>query len=1842
MKSISIEKGQRQAGLRFAERESQRPAAAGGTCSRASFGTKRFLFVLALLCAMVQGAWADDYKYPTKTKPQFYTSYGGKSNVVVLRTPAELAYVTEHFSDDSGFDVEDDDWSELNYYLDADIDMGTEYSWLPMGRETARVTQFVGTFWGNGHTIRFKTWFDDDNTTKENQGLFSTIGSGGCVYDLNVVCDIKSDDDFVGGIAGENHYVIQNCTVTGSIYCKDTTVGGIAGRNWGTIRGCVVNANIKTDDNEVGGIVGNNEWKVENCRVSGTIVGHDAREIGGIAGLSRNAGSYIRNCWVSADISSDWTNKAVFYGTELGGIVGLNSLTKIQYCCMTGNVTNHDRCVGGIVGLADPREPLHCTFYGTRISNHSHKNPYMGAGDGDDPSEMHGAIEFNDLSSDEGLNAYLSRIDPQYSIYRYAVQYPFAVNVKNEGNGAIVSSVDRARPGQTVTLTRTWGTSWTIYIKDADGKPIEFTRNNNVYTFTMPRRDVNVIATFTSESQLLKTAGTEDDPYSISSTELWNEFVWRVNHGNSFSGKYLRLDADITIATTAGLYGDNPFSGTFLGNGHTLTANLSSTTTGTGWNEEGVAPFHYIKDATIKDLTVAGTIASASYHTAGIVGFAFGTNLIEGCTVTATLNQNNNYAGGIIGHGENSATTIKDCVFAGTINGVGGKRANIGGFWGWSDTGSPVFQNCLEAGTYHNISSMHPMGLHGASATISGGFYYLNPHIGSPDQVSTVTGATQVSFTEPTGELYQTHTINGRDFHITCTISGNDVYAYTGNDIAIDEPTVTGIGGTALTKGSDYTYTISPSPVKEKGVYTVTFHGNGSTCYGTKTVQIYVLDGNVAGTLNDGKYMINADVTVEDRITISGNVVLHLGEGATLTAQKGIELSTGNTLTIEGKGALTINGCDDGTSGIGAKEAGTLVINGGNITVKGGYHAAALGGDGYNTDGGSITINGGVVRATGGTYAAGIGGGHGNPSYQTPDGLCGDIVIKGGQVYACGGNDAPGIGAGAKSLSPNFKAGTLTLSWTNPDDYIHSTNTTPSKKGFAVNSITFAEGKQFLFYGTSTIVTADNIEGGKIVPYVNGLPGEGTEENPYTIRSAEEWGLFADAVYAGNDYSGKVVKLTEDISVTAMAGTDNAHSFQGTFDGNGKTLTFNNGSAESPFTEEYCAPFRHVKNATIKDLYVGGTIYTSAKKAAGIVGESHGALTLTGCRSSVSIHSSVSGDGTHGGLVSTLSGADNDVTIDGCVFDGSFATTGGTTNCGGFIGWPVYNTPAITNSLMKPVSVDAGMLGNTFARWHTTYEPTVTNCYFVAVDNLPANQGTKVYASAPSAEIYKQVTAIDGTYYMPCTVSGVQEGYLYTGFDITVTAPAVTAADGTKLTPGTDFTYTPATVQARGNHTLTVSGTGNYGGSQGFAFVVGDYTPVSNTTTTMNEGEYMVYNDVTINERIIINGSGEYGVILYLGEGTTLRAKKGIELSDGNRLTIWGPGALVIDKCDDGKSGIGAAAAGILAINGGQLTVTGGANAAGIGSDANNAASGKLTLGWTYSDDYIDCSTYAVSSDFRFNTSFVIDGKQTIATTENIGGRKAVPAVVMADKGDNSATLARSNGKQVTAALDGRTLYLDGKWNTLCLPFDYNISGLKGVEAHTLARACIEGTTLKLNFGEAVSTLKAGTPYIIKFDLSGEYAEGEVVDFSTLTLDDPVFEGVTIDATERNFDNGMSGDLRVRFLGTYKNSTFSAEDKSILLMGGENTLYYPLGGASIGSCRAYFKIGDDGALLTRQFTDFSITFGEDGESTGLEAKDWEQGARGKEAWYTLDGRRLNGKPSQRGIYIGNGKKIVIK
>ena len=49
-----------------------------------------------------------------------------------------------------------------------------------------------------------------------------------------------------------------------------------------------------------------------------------------------------------------------------------------------------------------------------------------------------------------------------------------------------------------------------------------------------------------------------------------------------------------------------------------------------------------------------------------------------------------------------------------------------------------------------------------------------------------------------------------------------------------------------------------------------------------------------------------------------------------------------------------------------------------------------------------------------------------------------------------------------------------------------------------------------------------------------------------------------------------------------------------------------------------------------------------------------------------------------------------------------------------------------------------------------------------------------------------------------------------------------------------------------------------------------------------------------------------------------------------------------------------------------------------------------------------------------------------------------------------------------------------------------------------------------------------------------------------------------------------------------------------------------------------------------------------GETTAIGELDTKTGEISMDGWWTLDGIKLSGKPSSKGIYINNGKKIVIK
>ena len=239
---------------------------------------------------------------------------------------------------------------------------------------------------------------------------------------------------------------------------------------------------------------------------------------------------------------------------------------------------------------------------------------------------------------------------------------------------------------------------------------------------------------------------------------------------------------------------------------------------------------------------------------------------------------------------------------------------------------------------------------------------------------------------------------------------------------------------------------------------------------------------------------------------------------------------------------------------------------------------------------------------------------------------------------------------------------------------------------------------------------------------------------------------------------------------------------------------------------------------------------------------------------------------------------------------------------------------------------------------------------------------------------------------------------------------------------------------------------------------------------------------------------------------------------------------------------------------------------------------------------------------------------------------------------DEAIAAAAASGKVYEVTLSGRTLYKDGSWNTLCLPFSVTtasgtLSG-DGVQAMTLntATSNLTGSTLTLNFDPA-ETIPAGTPFIIKWDESGT------------DITNPVFEGVTIDATSH--DATVTDVLT--FTGTYAPVSIGSEgDNTKLYLGSANKLYYPDAAMTIGAHRAYFQLAEGvtagepvSGSNAKQIRAFNLNFGDD-EATGILTTNLTNSTNSSNEWYSLDGRMLNGKPSRAGVYINNGKKVAIK
>ena len=200
--------------------------------------------------------------------------------------------------------------------------------------------------------------------------------------------------------------------------------------------------------------------------------------------------------------------------------------------------------------------------------------------------------------------------------------------------------------------------------------------------------------------------------YLIGSVTDWRRFAELVNSGTNPAAN-ARMVRDVDLGddqTTIGIcavkhseYSENkPYSGIFDGQGHTLTINYTSESSGSKY----VAVFPYARGLTLKNLHIAGSVTVTNGSTSGIISFHRGEgnvmeNVWSSLNVTSTETAWSCSAAFVASswqNGQPNYLVVKDCLFTGSLNDPQGDYD--GCFLGWIESGSATFENCLTLGSF--------------------------------------------------------------------------------------------------------------------------------------------------------------------------------------------------------------------------------------------------------------------------------------------------------------------------------------------------------------------------------------------------------------------------------------------------------------------------------------------------------------------------------------------------------------------------------------------------------------------------------------------------------------------------------------------------------------------------------------------------------------------------------------------------------------------------------------------------------------------------------------------------------------------------------------------------------------------------------------------------------------------------------------------------------------------------------------------------------------------------------------------------------------------------------------
>ena len=376
--------------------------------------------------------------------------------------------------------------------------------------------------------------------------------------------------------------------------------------------------------------------------------------------------------------------------------------------------------------------------------------------------------------------------------------------------------------------------------------------------------------------------------------------------------------------------------------------------------------------------------------------------------------------------------------------------------------------------------------------------------------------------------------------------------------------------------------------------------------------------------------------------------------------------------------------------------------------------------------------------------------------------------------------------------------------------------------------------------------------------------------------------------------------------------------------------------------------------------------------------------------------------------------------------------------------------------------------------------------------------------------------------------------------------------------------------------------------------------PLNNVMTTLPAGTYVVNSDVAYTGTITLYGD----VNIILADGKTMTASGGnygIYGYGGGPLTIYGQalgtGILTVTSTND---------VGIRVVDG--VTINGGTvNATGIFSDGDVTINGgkvtstidpgicsnngTITLGLRNATDYITAESYSASLGIIVKAGQTLtDGISTYSGTLTDEQKIAIAEKVLTPP-TYSVTANRATKED--------TEY----WST----FYHPAAGYTADENTTVYQAAVNTTTNKVELTAVPGReIPADKAVVLKSTQSAITLSRAT---TTQTLDGNELKG-----------GSTVADGKVPY-------TLAAKDGMVG--------FYKFVGAALNPNKAHLEI-------TAPAQSAPAFFGFEENTTAINEHELHESHELSGAWYSLDGRKLSGKPSVKGIYVRNGRKFIIK